>query len=68
MTSDKITKWLNAHPLIKVNKLEEFVECPKGTIRQSLKEIGGVSRGIPLKYIPTIVKELKKYGFKFKNQ
>jgi len=64
MTSQKITNWLNAHPLIKVNKMEEIVECPQGTIRQALKSIGGIERGIPDKYIPAIVKELKKYGFK----
>ena len=64
MTSAKITKWLNTHPLIKINKLEELTECPQGTIRQALKSIGGVERSIPEKYIPAIVKELKKYGFK----
>jgi len=67
MTSHKITVWLNAHPLIKVNKLEELTQCPQGTIRQALKPIGGVERGIPGKYMTAIVKELKKYGFKGKN-
>jgi len=66
MTYQKITKWLNSHPLISVNKLEQLTECPQGTIRQALKEIGGVSRKIPDKHLPAIIKELKKYGFKTK--
>lgn len=64
MTSKKLTTWLNAHPLISVNKLEELSGCPKGTIRQALKPINGVERSIPEKWIPSIVKELKKYGLK----
>lgn len=64
MTSQKLITWLNAHPLISVNKLEELAGCPKGTIRQALKPINGVDRSIPEKWILSIVKELKKYGFK----
>lgn len=64
MTSQKITKWLNSHPLISVNKLEQLSECPQGTIRQALKPINGIERSIPEKWIPSIVKELKRYGFK----
>lgn len=64
MTSEKITKWLKAHPLIKINKLEEIVGCPQRTIIKSLKPTGGIERDIPEKWIPAIVKELKKYGFK----
>lgn len=64
MNSQIIIKWLNAHPLIKINKLEELAECPQGTIRQALKPIGGIERAIPDKYCHAIIKQLKKYGFK----
>lgn len=53
----EINEFLNARPLISVNRLEAKLSIPLGTIRVS------TNKQIPNKYIDAIISELSNYGY-----
>lgn len=58
--SEEIVKFLKAHPLISIRRLELKLDIPETMLSHALKK----QRNIPGKYWLSLEKELKKYGYK----
>ena len=57
--NEKILKFLKTHELISVHALEKKCGMPQSTIGQAQN-----GRKVPEKYHESLIKELKRYGFK----
>jgi hypothetical protein len=58
-SDNHLRNFLLEHPALDISKLETICDLPKDTLRHFIKD----RRGIPIKHIQNIEKELLQYGY-----
>lgn len=58
---EHIKEWLQEHPLLSKNGLEKKCGIPQAMLSRFVT--GDYQRGLPDKYLPALMKELKRYGY-----
>jgi hypothetical protein len=55
----KLLDWIKSRDLLSINRVEERCGIPQRMLQKALKEL----QPLPDKYVPSLQKELKKYGY-----